>query len=172
MRAQPVELDEELFIELHPALRVRLKLNHPTLQTVGINLLIPRSVERIGEIDALAIAADLHHLRAAVQRLLGLARVSRPSHNATQMHRARLPLVNWVRNIVFDELPRSPARNIKEAIVERQVDVRYQRRYRLEALKEQRQFFRVSRLSGNFDHLADGPLALATVFPEPHPDGR
>ena len=109
MCAQPVELDEELFIELHSALRVRVELYHPTLQPIGIDLLVPRRVERIGEIDALAIAADFNHLRTAVERLLGLARVSRTAHDAAEMDRACLLRVGGVRDVVLDELTRSPS---------------------------------------------------------------
>src|SRR5437868_8569542 len=103
MRAQPVELDKELFIEFHSALPICIKLHHPTLQPVGIDLLVPRCVERIGEMDALAITADLNHLRTAVERLRGLTGMSRTAHDAAEMDRARLLRVNRVRNIVLED---------------------------------------------------------------------
>src|SRR6476469_1901672 len=119
MRAQFVELDKEFFIEFHSALWVRVKLHHPTLQPVRIDLLVPRCVERIGEIDALAIAADLNHLWTAVERLSGLTGMGRTAHDTAEMDRACLFGVSRVRNVVLDELPGPPARNIEEAVVER-----------------------------------------------------
>src|SRR6516164_8587184 len=109
VRSQPVELDEELFVELHSAVRVRVELHHPTLQPVGIDLLVPRRVQRVGEIDTLAIATDLYHLRAAVECLLGFIRVSRTAHDPAEMNRARLLRVGRVGDVVLDELPGSPA---------------------------------------------------------------
>src|SRR5205085_4279571 len=91
-------------------------------------------VERVGEINALAITTDLNHLRTTTERLIRLARVSRTSHNAAEMNRARLLRVGRVRDVVLDELPGPPARNIKEAVVERQVDISYKRGHGLEAL--------------------------------------
>ncbi len=42
----------------------------------------------------------------------------------------------------------------------------------LKPLQQRRQLFRIGRLGGNFNHLADCPLAvLATVLAIPHPDG-
>src|SRR5213078_1933742 len=61
--AQPVKLEKEVLIELDPALSVCIDLHHPTLYTIRIELLIPRRVERVRKVDALAIAADLDHLR-------------------------------------------------------------------------------------------------------------
>jgi hypothetical protein len=84
--AQPIEFDEELFIEFDPALWVRIDLDHPTLHTVGIELLVPRRVKRVGEIKALAVAADLDHLRAAVEGLGWLLRVSCSAHDATEVN--------------------------------------------------------------------------------------
>src|SRR6478736_4061610 len=77
VRAQPVKLNEEFFIEFHPALRMRVDLHHPALHAIGIELLVPRGVKGVGEIDALSVAADLDHLWTTVERLFGLARVSR-----------------------------------------------------------------------------------------------
>src|SRR5207245_7976997 len=53
--AQPVKLEKEVLIELDPALSVCIDLHHPTLYTIRIELLIPRRVERVRKVDALAI---------------------------------------------------------------------------------------------------------------------
>src|SRR5207244_12735876 len=88
--AQPAKLDNELLIELHSTLCICIDLHHPTLYTIRIELLIPRRVERVREVAAPAIAADLDHLRTTVERLLGLLRVSRSAHDATEVERAGL----------------------------------------------------------------------------------
>src|SRR5262245_42306909 len=63
VRSQP--LDEELRIEGDAAGRIGVELHHPALDAVRIELRVDGAVERVGEIDALAVAADLHHLRSA-----------------------------------------------------------------------------------------------------------
>src|SRR5438093_13749108 len=57
-------LNEKVFVNTHAALRVGFKRDHPTASAVGIELLIPRGIKRIGKIDPFAIAAHFHHLRA------------------------------------------------------------------------------------------------------------
>src|SRR5262249_55408298 len=73
--AHSVELDKKLFVEFHPAAGVGIDLHHPALYAVGIELLIPGRVKRVGEVDAFAVAADLNHLRAAVEWLVGFLRM-------------------------------------------------------------------------------------------------
>src|SRR5580704_6977000 len=116
--AQPIELDEKLFIQAHPTLRVRVDLDHPTLYAIWIELLVPRRVQRVGEINALSVAADLDHLRRALQLLTGLAWVRRAAHDATHMDRTRLLRVGGIGDVVLDELASPPARNVEESVVE------------------------------------------------------
>src|SRR4029077_5674639 len=108
VRAQPVELDKELFIEFDPTVWVRIDLLHPTLETIGIELLVPRRVERVGEVDALAVAADLDHLRTSVESLFGLLRVSRSAHDATEVDRADLLRAGGIGDVILDELTCPP----------------------------------------------------------------
>src|SRR5205823_14676436 len=60
-------LEQEPAVDGQPARRVRVQANDPTLQPVGIELVVPRVVEPVAEIDALAVTADLDHLRPPVQ---------------------------------------------------------------------------------------------------------
>src|SRR5947209_15245893 len=60
-------IDEELRIERNPAIRARVELHHPAVDSLGIELRIDGAVKRIGEVDALPVAADLHHLRPAIE---------------------------------------------------------------------------------------------------------
>src|SRR6266567_3097304 len=171
MGAQTVKLDQEFFIEFDPAIRVCIDLHHPALYTVGVELLVPRGVERVREVDALAVAADFDHLRTAVQSLPGLLRVSRSAYDATEVERAGLLRAYRIGDVILDELTGPPARNIEEAVVEGEVDVGDQGRYCLEALEQRWQVFRLGRLGGNFNHLAHSPFAaLVATLAVPHPD--
>src|SRR5262245_13914008 len=75
MGTQPVELQEEFLIQLHPASRIRVNLYHPALYAIRIKLLVPRRIQRVGVVNALPVPADLHHLRPAVQCLLRFFRM-------------------------------------------------------------------------------------------------
>src|SRR4029453_3172101 len=66
VRRRPI--DEELLVEGNAAFRLGVQLAHPALHTIRIELLVDDAVERVGEVDAPAIAADLDHLRPAIQR--------------------------------------------------------------------------------------------------------
>src|SRR5215471_10268675 len=66
MRRRPFH--EEPRIERDAAAGLRIELHHPAVDAVGIELRIDRAVERVGEIDAPAVAADLDHLRPAAER--------------------------------------------------------------------------------------------------------
>src|SRR5271166_424228 len=65
--------DEEFGIEGDPAIGPGIELDHPALDAVRVELRVHRAVKRVGEIDAAAVAADLNHLRPAVEPTFGLA---------------------------------------------------------------------------------------------------
>src|ERR1700691_5449511 len=65
VRCRPVH--KEFGIESDAACRIGVELAHPSLDAIGIELWIDGAVKRVGEIDATAVAADLHHLRAAAE---------------------------------------------------------------------------------------------------------
>ena len=56
---QVAEFNEKVRIELHAPLRIGVHLHHPTLDTLGIELRIPRRIERIREIDPAAVTAQM-----------------------------------------------------------------------------------------------------------------
>jgi hypothetical protein len=80
-------LHEEFGIEGAAAIGAGIELHHPAVDAFRIELRIDRAVERVGEIDALAVAADLNHLRAAVERTL-CSRMRRPRHDSADAHLA------------------------------------------------------------------------------------
>src|SRR5712692_5167814 len=63
-----VELGEESVIETQAAVRLRVDQRDPALDALGIELHVPARVKRVGQVDALAVAAYLDHLRTAVER--------------------------------------------------------------------------------------------------------
>ena len=163
----PSDSQEEPAVQLHAAFGPHVDLGHPAADAVRIELVVPRRVEPVGEVDALAVAADLDHLRAAVQRLSGLARVRRAADDAAEPDRADLLRLERVADVVLDELARAPARHVEIPVVEREVDVGHERRHGLESLQERRQLLRIGGLRGNLDDLLDRPLAVRAVRRRP-----
>src|SRR5208283_2640075 len=83
------------------------------------------------------------------------------------MERADFLRMKRIGNIVLQELAGSPARDVKEAVVEREVDVGDERGHGLEPLEQGRQLFRIGRLGWYFDHFVHTPFA---ILPMPNPD--
>src|SRR6185437_2101838 len=71
---------EEPRIELDTAIDAGVELDHPAVEALWIELRIDGAVERISEIDAPPVAADLDHLRSAVQNAVR-GRVRRARHD-------------------------------------------------------------------------------------------
>src|SRR5690242_21771356 len=86
VRARLAEVDEEVRVDGEAAVRGGVELHHPAGESVGVELVVPRAVERVGEVDATAVAADLYHLRTAGE--YAALRVRRAPHDAAEVHRA------------------------------------------------------------------------------------
>src|SRR4051794_9044875 len=63
---RPVE--EELRVAGDPTVLADVELDHPAVQALVVELLVDGAIERVGEVDAPAVAADLDHLRPAGER--------------------------------------------------------------------------------------------------------
>src|SRR5262245_64062190 len=113
--------DEEARIESDAAALARVELHHPAVDAVRIELLIDRAVERVGEIDALSVPADLDHLRSAVEPP-ARPRVGRAREDAANPDRAGELGLERIADGVLAQIARPPARDIKEAVVHRQID--------------------------------------------------
>jgi hypothetical protein len=59
MRPIGTEVDEEVLIERHPARRIGVDLHRPAADALGIVLLVPGGVERVGQVDPNAIADNM-----------------------------------------------------------------------------------------------------------------
>src|SRR5437667_12411801 len=89
----------------------------------------PMPVKRVREIDSFAIAAYFHHLRSARERLIRLLRMRCTIGYATDAYRAGLLRIERVRYVVLQKLACSPARDVKEFVVQRQIDVGHEWRH-------------------------------------------
>src|SRR5687768_2803475 len=68
VRSQAGELEKEAVVERQNAVSADLGLGHPAADAVGIELLTPRGIQRVRDVHACAVAADLEHLRSAIER--------------------------------------------------------------------------------------------------------
>src|SRR5256885_2209223 len=116
MRTQAAELEEEIAIELEPAVGLHVELRHPAADAFRIKLRVPRRVERVGDVHAPAVAAHLHHLRPPVQRLVGQRRVRGAPDDAPDADRSGEPRRERVADVVLAQLAGSPARDVEESI--------------------------------------------------------
>src|SRR5919108_352874 len=107
--------------------------------TVSVALRIPARVERVRGIHAATVPADLHHLRPAPQRQIRRGGMRGATHDAAQVDRSGLVWVVRVADVVLLELSGSPARHVQPAVVDRQVDIRHQRRDRAARLQRRRE---------------------------------
>src|SRR3954467_14797863 len=80
------ELDVEVRVDLQVA--VAVELDHPAVDALGVELAVPGGVQRVRQVDALAVAAHLDHLRPAGQ--LARRRVRRAGGDAPGGRPARV----------------------------------------------------------------------------------
>ena len=134
--AEVVAVREEARVDGHAAgLCVRVDAGHPSAHAVRVEDVVPPRVERVGEVHAPAVAADLHHLRSARQRQLGMRRGAECGRRCRPGAPSPPPRVVRVADVVLLQLARPPARHVQPAVVDGQVDVAHQRRDRAEGLK-------------------------------------
>ena len=104
------------------AIQACVELGHPRANAIGVEDEVPGPLERVGNVDAPAVTADLDHLGPP----------SRWSGAAGCGCRRTMPLrftpgltrLERVRYIALLELTGAPAGDIQPAVVHRQVDVR------------------------------------------------
>src|SRR5438128_3750603 len=119
-----VAVREEPRVDAHATgLDVRVNASHPSADAVRVEDVVPRRVERVGEIHAPAVAAYLHHLGRPRQPQLWGGGVRASLHDAAQAHRTRLFRVVRIADVILLELAGPPARDVQPAVVDRQVDV-------------------------------------------------
>src|SRR5215470_4526324 len=117
MRGRP--FDEEALVEGDATAEIGVELHHPAVDAVRIELRIDGAVERVGEIDALAVAANLHHLRPTVEIAVLGAGMRRPRHNAADAYLTSELRIERIADIVLLQVARAPAGHIEELVVHR-----------------------------------------------------
>src|SRR6266511_5798457 len=117
MRPQSTEVvaaREETGIDRHAAgLGVRVDAGHPGAHAVRVEDVVPSRIERVREVDASAVPADLDHLWRTPEWLLGSGGMRGAADDAAQAHRACLFGVVRVADVVLLDLARSPARHVE-----------------------------------------------------------
>src|SRR5258708_8632829 len=123
-----LELREESGVEAQPAAGPGVDQRRPALYPFGIELFVPARVKGVGEVDALAVAAHLDHLRAAVERsafgVLGLA------NDSAEVDASRLLRLERIAHGELQELAGSPCGDVEPFVAERKVAIGHERRPR------------------------------------------
>src|SRR5580704_5733378 len=156
---------EEIRIDRHAARRRAIDLRDPAAHAFRVKLRIPRAVQRVRYVDAPPVAAELDHLRRAVER--PALRMLPVRYDSAQTYAASLPRLERVAHVVLLQVTGAETRDVQKFVVEAQVDVGNQRRHRLERLERGRQQAFIGGLGGDFDHLANFPVA-AVAIPQPN----
>src|SRR5206468_13072730 len=100
--------------DLHAALRFGVEFHHPAPDAFRIKLSVPRTIQRVGEVDALAVAAELHHLRRPVERSPGPPGMRGLAHDAAKVRRSGLSRVERIGDIVLQKLAGAKTGNVEE----------------------------------------------------------
>src|SRR5215471_12103943 len=129
MAGRPV--DTEIAVELDAAVGLGIDLDHPTVEAFGVELRVDRAVERVGEVNAAAVAANLDHLRSTIERC-GAFGVRSARHDPADPQLAGQPRIERIADIVLLEITGAPARHVEKLVVDREIDVGNERRASLE----------------------------------------
>ncbi len=86
--------------------------------------------------------------------------------DAADPHLAGELRIERVADVILAEIARTPASDIEEAVVHREIDIGHQRRHRLEAFQHRRQQIGIGGLGGNLDDLLHRP-SVAVAIPGP-----
>src|SRR5262245_52324868 len=122
VRTHAVELQQSSSIELHAAVLPYVDLGQPAFDAIGITLLVPCAIQRVGHIEALAVTADLDHLRCAVERRVRTRRMRLTTSDTSELHRAGLNRIERIGDVELLQLACAPTRDVQESIVERKVE--------------------------------------------------
>src|SRR6266852_4790663 len=106
-------LHEELLVEGDTTILLGVELDHPAVDAVGIELRVNGAVERVGEVDASAVPADLNHLRAAAECAVLGAGMRGPGDDAADPHLAGELGVERVGDVILLQIAGAPARYVE-----------------------------------------------------------
>src|SRR5712664_1296887 len=103
-----LELGEESVLQAQPATGLRVDQRRPAPDALRIELLVPAAIQRVGQIDALAVAADLDHLRPTVEG--PAAGVRGLPGDASEVDAPGLLRLERIADVVLQKLARAPGR--------------------------------------------------------------
>src|SRR5215831_12535742 len=101
-------VDKKIAVELDAAVGLDLDLDHPTVEALGVKLRVDRAVERVSEVNTAAIAANLDHLRSAIERR-GPFGMRGARHDAADPQLASQPRIERIADIILLEIAGAPA---------------------------------------------------------------
>src|SRR5680860_1142444 len=161
--AELVAMREEPLFHAHSATGVDVDLGHPGADAVGVELVVPRAVERVGEVDPASVSAYLDHLWAAGEWHVRVRGVWRATDDPAEVHRADFARLGRIGDVVLLQLTGAPARDVEEAVINRQVDVADEWRNGPKRLECGWQEVSVGRFGGDRDDLVRPPLVAVLV---------
>src|SRR5688500_20386975 len=87
VRAHVAKIHEEIGRRRELPLRIHVQSSEPASNAARIELRVPGEVERVGHVDATAIATQLDHLRPTVERPIRFRRMRRAAHYSAEVDR-------------------------------------------------------------------------------------
>ena len=111
-----LECGEEATVEAEATFGLGVDERGPALDALGIELLIPARVKRVGEVRALAVAAELDHLRAAVQRSARLVRGL--ADDPAEVDASSLLRLERIADVELQELAGAPSGDIEPQVIQ------------------------------------------------------
>src|SRR5262249_9928448 len=88
---------------------VGVKLGHPRPCAVRLDRVVPRRIQRVGDVHPPSVAADLHHLRSTTERQVWSRRVRLSTHNPAKANRGGFARMEWVADVILLEFSCAPA---------------------------------------------------------------
>src|SRR5262249_57263639 len=119
------EAHEIVLCQLETPACVRIGHHFSAWYAHGIELVVPRRVERVGPVDPLAVTANLDHLRTAAIHLAAWVRGT--TSDAADVDRACKLWLPRVRDVLLTHLAGSPTSDIEEPVIHGKVAITDQR---------------------------------------------
>src|SRR5712691_2730530 len=146
-----VEIDEEVAVDLHPAVGVAVHAQEPGAQP-RVELVVPGRIERVRHVEPATVERELEHLRPAVELAPGVARLAKQAAEPEPAGQLR---VGRVGDVVPAQVAVEPVREVEEAVVHRDEQVGD------ESGHGERPALELDALDR--DHLVGGPAAVVAA---------
>src|SRR6185503_5787079 len=111
-------MDEAPRVERHRASFVDVDLRNPAANAFGIELVVPGAIERVRQVHPPAVAADLDHLRPAVDRLIAGYPIGRRAADSSELDGTGVHRIERIADVITAQLAGAEAGDVKRSIVE------------------------------------------------------